>query len=241
MASVQRLMLYTTPVWLLDMMARIFPKTVIGLFCHWINEKNINVEERKLAPRKPTLMLPVAKKMSQLSTVNILNLLKQDGNLWKLYMAGTGMVSLAELPYVLLELMYDLGGPAGKTKVLEVVQRSRQTLGGRKQGDIMENFKVDTVIDMFENFPEGEVRMRLAFSTPEAVAFWLDHWDMKRKRCGKPGMKSAYWLGQLSGERAYKIQLLMRDLEFRKKYEIAEGLYGDYRNEWKEFTGKAKE
>ena len=239
MASVQRLMFYLTPVLALEIMSRLFPKTVIGLFCHWISEKNIDLEERKLAPRKPTLMLPVAKKMSKLSVISILTLLKQDGSLWKFYMAGAGMISLSGLPYILLELIYELGDPNEKTKVLEVVIRSRQTLGGRKQGDIMENFKTDTVIDMFEQFPAVETRMRLMFSTPEAVAFWLEHWDFKRKRLSQPNMKSAFWLGQLPAERAYKIQELMKNLEFRRKYNVEpeDSIYSGFNNEWRESLG----
>lgn len=230
MASVQRLMFYVTPVWALNAMCRAFPKTVIGLFSHWISEKNIDLEERRLAPRKPTLMLPVAKKMSKLSTISILTLLKQDGSLWKLYIAGVGMIPLPNLPFVLLELTYELGGPEGKKKVLEIVQRSRQTIGGRIQGSILEAFKVDNVIDMFEQLPPVEVRMRLMMSTPEAVAFWLDHWDMKQQRCGRPNMKSALWLGQLPGEKAYAIQKLMTGLEFRRKYQHGEDIY-DYKHD----------
>ena len=148
MASVQRLMLYITPIWLLEILCRAFPKIVIGLLCHWVNEKNPNREERALAER---LINPVqvAKKMSKLSTIAILHLLKQDENLWKMYLPGIGrnkdnsiskgkIIPMKTLPYILLELMYDLGGPEGKEKVKDVVARCRVTLGGAKQGEIFE-------------------------------------------------------------------------------------------------------
>ena len=74
--------------------------------------------------------------------------------------------------------------------------------------------------------------MRLSFSNPQAVAMWLDHWDMKMKRSEQP-MKSAYWIGQLPGKRAFEIERLMRELEFRTKYGENIGDIYDRRNEWR--------
>ena len=128
--------------------------------------------------------------------------------------------------------MYDLGGNEGRKKVLEIASRIRVTLGGAKQGEMFENFKAATVIDLFDQLPPMEVKMRLQFSSPKAVAFWLDFWDREMQRLDQP-MKSAYWLGQLPGERAYEIELLMKQLEFRKKFESYVDLY-EYKNEWRE-------
>jgi len=219
--SVQRRILELTPASWLDSWCRSRPQFVIELLCHWINEKNIDIEERGLASRKTTPLVHVAKKFSKLSVISILYLLNQDETLWKLYMPPGGIITFKTLPYILLELMYDLGGSEGRKKVLEVVQRTRQTVSGRKQGDILENFKTDTVIDIFENLPEFDVRMRLLFNKPETVAFWLNHWDLKMRRASQPE-KSAHWLGKLPGEQAYKVQKLMKDLEFRKKYDDIE-------------------
>ena len=227
MASVQRLMLYLTPIWLLDIMCRLCPKTVIALLCHWVNEKNPDLEERALAER---LINPVqvAKKMSHLSTISILYLLKQDESLWKMYLPGIGrekdnslsrgkIIPMKALPYILLELMFDLGGQQGKDKVKEIVTRSRVTIGGMKQGEILENFKTDVVLDLFDMLPAMEVRMRLQFSKDEAVALWLSHWDLRMKEMGRPP-RSNYWIAQLPGERAFKIEQLLKSLEFRGLY-----------------------
>ena len=224
MASVQRLMLYITPIWLLEIMCRMFPKVVIGLLCHWVNEKNPNREERGLAER---LINPVqvSKKMSKLSTVAILHLLAQDENLWKMYLPGIGknkdnsiskgkIIPMKTLPYILLELMFDLGGPEGKEKVKEIVTRCRVTLGGPKQGDIFENLKTDMVLDLFEMLPPVEVKMRLALSKEEAVALWLRQWDVRMKHLGNQ-IVSNYWIAQLAGERAFKIEKMMKDIEVR--------------------------
>lgn len=228
MASVQRLMMYLTPIWLLEMMCRAFPRVVIDLLCHWMNEKNPNYEERHLAERfiNP---VQVAKKMSKLSTVAILHLLAQDEDLWKMYVPGAGqrnknksiskgkVISMKAVPYILLELMYDLGGPEGKEKVKDVITRCRVTLGGPKQGEILEAFKTETVLDLFEELPAMEVRMRLAFSKDEAVAAWLSQWDLRMKDIGRLP-KSNYWIAQLPGDRAFKIESLMKTLEFRAQY-----------------------
>ncbi len=230
MASVQRLMMYLTPIWALDTMCRVCPKTVIGLLCHWVNEKNPSSEERQLAKRRIN-PLPVAKILSKLSTLSILNLLRQDESLWKLYMPNTtggAMISLRNLPYILLEIVYDLGGTEGRAKVREIVQKSRMTLGSPKQGDILENFKVDTVLDIFEDFERSngamEIKMRLSFSNIKAVAMWLDHWDLRMQRLDKP-TKSAYWIGQLPGVRAYELEQRLRNLEFRRKYDQIGNIY----------------
>lgn len=229
MASVQRLMLYLTPIWLLDIMCRLCPKTVIALLCHWVNEKNPDLEERALAER---LINPVqvAKKMSQLSIISILHLLKQDESLWKMYLPGIGrekdgslsrgkVIPMKTLPYLLLELMFDLGGQQGKEKVKEIVAKTRVTLGGMKQGDILENFKTDVVLDLFDMLPAMEVRMRLQFSKDEAVALWLSHWDLRMKEIGRPP-RSNFWIAQLPGERAYRIEKMVKDLEFRSLYNL---------------------
>lgn len=235
--SVQRRILQIIPAKLLDRWCRSRPKFVIELLCHWVNEKNIVIEERGLAPRKSASIVAVAKKLSQLSAVSILYLLNQDENLWKLYLAGVGTISFKNLPYILLELIYDLGGDEGRDKVIEVVQRARQTIGGRKQGMIFENLKTDTVIDLFERLPEMEVRMRLMFGAPKAVAFWLDHWDLKMKILDQPP-KSEFWLGRIPGERAYEIELLMKQLEFRRKFEPHPINIYKYENEWKNFISE---
>lgn len=229
MASVQRLMLYLTPIWLLDIMCRLCPKTVIALLCHWVNEKNPDLEDRMLAER---LINPVqvAKKMSQLSIISILHLLKQDESLWKMYLPGIGrekdgslsrgkVIPMKTLPYLLLELMFDLGGQQGKEKVKEIVAKTRVTLGGMKQGDILENFKTDVVLDLFDMLPAMEVRMRLQFSKDEAVALWLSHWDLRMKEIGRPP-RSNFWIAQLPGERAYRIEKMVKDLEFRSLYNL---------------------
>ena len=237
--SVQRRILELTPSRWLDSWCRSRPRFVIELLCHWVNEKNIDIEERGLASRKSASIVHVAKKLSQLSVVSILYLLNQDENLWRLYIAGVGFRPFPSLPYILLQLTYDLGGKEGRDKVLEVVRSSRQSVGGRIQGTIVENLKTDTVIELFEVLPEFEVRMRLMFSDSRAVAFWLDYWDREMKRLGQP-MKSAYWLGQLPGDRAYEIEHLMKQLEFRRKYEPVKSIYDD-KNEWKEIINSLKE
>jgi hypothetical protein len=234
-------MMYLTPVWVLDIISRIHPRVVIGLLCHWVNEKNPDIEERQLATRKPNI-LPVAKKFCALSTLSILNLLRQDSSLWRFYFSndhGGAVGSLATLPYILMEVVYDLGGDEGRQKVIDVVRRSRMTIGSFTQGNILENFKVDTVIDIFEILEKTggamEIKMRLSFSNEHAVAMWLDHWDLKMRRIDQP-TKSSYWLGQLPGARAFAIQRHMRELEFRRKYEREWHLY-EYNNEWKESLG----
>jgi hypothetical protein len=237
--SVQRRILELTPARWLDSWCRSRPKFVIELLCHWINEKNIDIEERGLAPIKSASLVAVVKKFSKVSAVSILYLLKQDESLWKLYMAGVGTISFKTLPYIMLELMYDLGGSEGRAKVVDVVLRSRQTIGGRIQGDLLENFKTDTVIDIFETLPEFDVRMRLMFNKPETVAFWLDHWDLRMKRIGQP-LKSEFWLAKLPGERAFQIQTLMTKLEFRKRPDFIEHVY-EYENDWKEVKDSLKE
>ena len=83
--------------------------------------------------------------MSKLSTLSLLNLLRQDKSLWQYYMANAkgGFVgNLPPLPYILLEIIYDLGGEEGRQKVRDVVQKSRMTIGSPNQADILENFKV---------------------------------------------------------------------------------------------------
>ncbi|MCP4401609.1 MAG: hypothetical protein GY801_30455 [bacterium] len=241
MASVQRLMLYITPVWILNIMCHVYPKIVIGLLCHWMNEKNPNIEERSLAGR---IINPVqvAKKMSKLSNLSILHLLRQDESLWRMYLPGIGresdnsisrgkVIPFKMLPYMLLELMFDLGGEEGRKKVAQIVARSRVMLGGMKQGEMFEYFKTETVLDLFEMMPPIEVRMRLLFSDSKAVAFWLEHWDLRMRRTDQP-MKSAYWISQLHGKKAYEIENLMKDLEFRRKFEDIGDIY-DKRSEWR--------
>ena len=216
-SSVQRKILDLTPRLWLEILCRARPKFVIGLLCYWINEVTVIRKsglERTLVDRQPA-PLPVVKKLSKLSVLSILNLLRQDESLWKLYMAGAGFVNLKNLPYILLELMYDLGGSEGREKVLQVAGKTRTTLGGRKQGEMFENFKTETVLDLFEKLPEFEVRMRLMFSNPKAVALWLDHWDRRMKRSGKSPV-SPTWIGRLPAGRAFEIEKLMRELEFRR-------------------------
>lgn len=230
LASVQRLMMYFTPVFLLDIMARICPKTVIGLLCHWVSEKNPNLLERRLARRRPNV-LPVAKKFSQLSTLSILNILRQDESLWKFHAANTtggAIINLGILPYIFLEVTYELGGAEGREKVLEVVRESRLTIGSPKQGDILEYFKVDTVLDIFEELERTggtmEIKMRLQFSNEYAAAMWLEHWDLRMQRLEQP-MKSAFWLGQIPGERSFRLGELLKKLEFRRKYDKIGDIY----------------
>jgi len=210
---------------------------VIDLLCHWISEKNPEIEERSLAFRKTTLIVSVVKKLSRLSVVSFLHLLQCDDSLWRLYMPHVGgFINLKTLPFILLQVMYDLGGSEGRAKLIEIVLRARQTIGSPKQGAILENLKVDTVIELLEELPDMEVRMRLTFSTPEAVAFWLNHWDLKMKRTDQP-LKSEFWLGQLPGERGYKIEKMLRDLEFRRKFDPVEDMY-QYMGKWKDFLEK---
>jgi hypothetical protein len=225
-SSIQRIILDLTPVFWLDLLCRKRPKFAIDLLCYWVNELTPIQEsglERELVERQP-MLLPVVKKLSKLSTLAILNLLKQDSSLWKFYMAGPGLMNLKTLPFILLEIMFELGGTEGRKKVLEVAMKVRTSVSGFKQGEMFETFKASTVLHLFEQLPEGEVKMRLQFSQPKAVAFWLDYWDREMQRLDQP-MKSAYWLGQLPGERAYEIELLMKQLEFRRKYEHQSNAY----------------
>lgn len=225
-SSVQRQLLDWTPVLWLEILCRKRPRFAIELLCHWVNELTVIQEsglERELADRKP-MLLPVVKKMSKLSTLAILNLLKQDPNLWRLYVAGPGIIPMRNLPFILLEIMYELGGTDGRKKVVDVAINVRTSVGGAKQGEMFESLKASTVIHLFESIPEAEVKMRLQFSNPRAVAFWLDFWDREMQRLDQP-MKSAYWLGQLPGERAYDVELLMKQLEFRRKYEHQPNTY----------------
>lgn len=216
-SSVQRKILELTPIFLLESLCRRRPEFVIRLLCHFVNEKNPNIRERELAPRF-IAPVPVAKKLSKLSVVAILHLLNQDENLWQMYLAGVGVIPFAGLPYILLELIFDLGGQEGREKVRDIIARSRVTIGGRRQGQILEYFRTDTVLDLFEMLPAMDVRMRLLLSNVHAVALWLTHWDLRMDEIGRPP-KSSYWIAQLPGERAYQIEHLMRDLEFRRKYQ----------------------
>lgn len=228
MAPVQRLMMYVTPIWLLNIMCRVCPKTAIGLFCHWLNEKNPDFEERQIAKRRIN-PVPVAKKLSQLSVLSILCLLRQDDSLWKFYapnLTGGAIINLKPLPYILLELIFDLGGKEGRNKISQVVQKSRTTIGGAKQIDILRNFKTDTVLDLFEVFPDGEINMILKNVSCETkmIAFWLTHWDLRKQLTDQPG-KSEYWLGQIPGMRAFEIEGHMKDLEFRRKFAMVGDIY----------------
>ncbi len=108
-------------------------------------------------------------------------------------------------------------GNEGREKISKVVQKSRTTLGGAKQIEILRNFKTDTVLDLFEMFPESEVNMILKnFSCEtEMIAFWLTHWDLRTSGLQQPG-KSDYRLGQIPGNRAFEIGRRIKDLELRK-------------------------
>jgi hypothetical protein len=212
---------------LLEFLARTNPKLVIKLLCHWLNEKNPNVEERFLTPR---LINPVgvAKKFSQLSVLSILNIIRQDASLWQFYAATpfNGVTfNLKVLPYILLELMFDLGGPEGREKVVKVIQKCRTTLGGGKQAEILKNFKTDTVLDIFEMLPQTDVGMLLKsgmrMDDLNIVAFWLTHWDMRRKET-KQSPISVQWLGRLPGDRAFRLEKLMKELEFRREKALDE-------------------
>ncbi len=216
MPSIQRLTMYITPVWALNILCKIQPKTVIGLLCHWINEKNPNLEERGLAKRFVN-PVPVAKKFSKLSILSMLYLLKQDKTLWKFYITGVGIIPFPTLPYLLLQLIFDLGGAEGKQKVKELVIRCRVTLGGRAQGEMLENFKTDTVLDLFEELPPFEVKLRLELNPLEVVAIWLTHWDLRMQQIGHPSA-SAYWIAQLPAQRAFEVERTMKEIEFRKKW-----------------------
>ena len=220
MASVQRLMMYLTPIWALNLMCRVCPKTVIGLFCHWVNEKNSNFDERSLANRSLNLA-QVAKKFSKLADFSILRLLKQDGSLWKMYLAGIGVRPFPTLPYLLLQLIFDLGGREGKEQVKDIVIKTRLILGGGKQGQILEYFKTDSVIDLFEIFPAVETGMRLRltseFGDPAIVAIWLTHWDLRRKESEQEPI-SNYWITQLPAKQAFEVEKKMKEIEFRAQW-----------------------
>lgn len=230
--SVQRKIMWLTPQPVLELLARIRPEFVIQLFCHWINEKNPNVAERFLSP---IFINPVgvAKKMSQLSVLSILNLLRQDENLWHLYVAtpkdGT-TINLPALPHVLLEIMFDLGGDAGRQRVRDVVLKARITIGSGKQLEILKAFKTDTVLDIFEMLTESEVNMifknlrinpKVSINDDanvQILAFWLNHWDLRMQRTNQP-LKSEYWLGKLPGDQAFRVEKTLRELEFRRKFD----------------------
>lgn len=251
--SVQRKLMFLTPMPVFEMLCRAYPKFAIELLCHWLNEKNINVEERFLAPRL-IAPVPVAKKVSQLSVLSILNLLRQDDKLWKFYVPNHdegAIINLNVLPYILLELIFDLGGKEGREKVAKVVEKCRTTIGAPKfeppkqgeppkpkppkQIDLLKNFKTDTVLDIFEMLPPTEVGMILKHPACEIemAAFWLTHWDMRMERMDQPP-KSEFWLGQIPGDRAFKIEKAMRELEFRHKFIPAGEIY-EYKNEWNEW------
>lgn len=255
MKSIQNLMMRLVPNKVLDIMCFACPKTVIGLLCHWLNEKNPILRERFLAPR---FIAPVhvSKKLSKLSELSILNLLRQDESLWKFYapnLEGGRIFNLKGLPYILLQLIFDLGGTEGREKVRDLVLKCRTTLGSPKQGEILRNFNVETVVDIFEMIlekPQGggpaEVRMCLMNSinpndgeTYKILAIWLDHWDRRMSLMGLPA-QSSDWVAKLPGERAFKLEELLKDLEFRRKYEPTNSLY-EYRNEWKEFVSVKEE
>ena len=73
--------------------------------------------------------------MSQLSVLSILNLIKQDRSLWQFYVAtpdGGKVINMAAVPYILLQLMFDLGGREGREKVAQIVRKCRTTLGNQK-------------------------------------------------------------------------------------------------------------
>lgn len=236
--SVQRKIMWLTPKALLEVLARSHPKFVISLLCHWVNEKNPNVEERFLTPRfiNP---VGVAKKMSGLSVLSLLNILRQDESLWQFYVAtpnnGT-IINLSVLPYILLEIMFDLGGEEGRKKVAEVVAKARVTIGGPKQLNILKTFKTDTVLDIFEMISEMEVNMifknlRINPKVPprddqnvQILAFWLTHWDLRMQR-SKKIPKSEKWIGKLPGEQAFRVESVMRELEFRRKFSPAPGIF----------------
>ena len=243
--SVQRKVMWLTPQPILELLARIRPRFVIGLLCHWLNEKNIIIEERFLAPR---LINPVgvAKKMSQLSVLSILNLLRQDEGLWQFYAAtpdGGKTVNLTALPYILLEIMFDLGGEEVRKKVADIVTKSRTTIGGFKQLQILKACKTDTVLDIFEMIPEMEINMIFknlrSNKNPqtgddeniEILAFWLNHWDLRMESTTQP-LKSAYWLGKLPGDQAFKVEMTMRALEFRRKFVPTQGIF-DEEHAWR--------
>lgn len=122
--------------------------------------------------------------------------------------------------------MFDLGGQDGRKKAYEVVLKSRTTLGGGKQLDILRNFKTDTVLDIFEMLTDTEVNMILKNFNCETqmVAFWLTHWDLRMQLANQPG-KSEYWLGQIPGMRAFEIERHMKDLEFRRKFGAMDSIY----------------
>lgn len=223
--SVQRKIMLITPKPLFEFLARKHPRFVIRLLCHWLNEKNPYIEERRLAPR---LLNPVgvAKKMSQLSVIAILYLLQQDESLWQLYSPnphGGHIFNLKVLPYILLELMFDLGGREGREKVKKVILKSRVTLGSKKQADILKNFQADNVIDLFEedDFSEGEIAMILktgiGFSEDDLKvgAYWLNLWDYRMKNEKLPP-KSLHFLGKMPAERAFKMEKFIKELERRR-------------------------
>jgi len=224
MASVQRLMMYATPVWALDIMCRVCPKTVIGLLCHWANEKNPNIEERRLAKRLLNLA-QVGKKFSKLSNLGILYLLKQDESLWKMYIAGVGIITFPDLPALLLQLMFELGGQEGRERVRDIIARMRVTIGGGKQAQILEYFSTDTVLDLFEMLPAMEVSMRLRVSSkysPEVVAIWLTHWDLRKEECEQDKV-SKYWIMQLPAGLAFEVEKKIKEIELRRPFVEGKG------------------
>ena len=229
--SVQRKIMWLTPIWLLELLSRSHPEFVIKLLCHWLNEKNTIVEERFLAPRL-IAPVPVAKKFSQLSILAMLNLLRQDDKLWDFFAPnpkGGIMINLKVVPYILLELTFDLGGKEGRGKVTDLIAKCRTTIGAGKQIDILNNFKTSTVLDIFEALPETEVGMILKHPACDikTVTFWLGQWDLRMQRSQQP-MKSEFWLEQIPGGRAYEIEKMLREVEFRRKFDpIGDVIYSD--------------
>ncbi len=111
MAPVQRLMMYVTPIWLLNIMCRVCPKTAIGLLCHWINEKNPDFEERPIAKRRIN-PVPAAKKCSFPCQASYAcsDRMKASEILCSKTLRAERLSIWCPLPYILLELIFDLVG-----------------------------------------------------------------------------------------------------------------------------------
>jgi hypothetical protein len=193
-----------TPRFVLEIWCRHWPKFVIGLLGYWSEQKNPKLPYRWLQEYDKDFP-SVTKKISQLSASSILNLFRQDKSLWP----------FPDFRYVIIQLMYNLGGKQGRDKVAEVVMMSRKILGRDEQGKILEFLATDTVVELLEGFIPFERKQAISNSNEEAVAAWLTRWDARVKE-SQGDLQSPAVLADLSGEKAYRIKELMLKIDPRR-------------------------
>jgi hypothetical protein len=190
-----------TPNLVLEIWCRYWPKFAIELFGYWSEDQYPNPEYGRLIGSDKAI-LEVAKKMSKLSAPGILHLLRQDKSLWP----------FPPFPYILLQVMYDLGGEPVRRKVTEVIMMSRKAVNKTKQKEILESFKTETVVDILERLAPFERRQAVMNCDPRAVAAWLLRWDARAKE-SNADLQSSDLLAELPGENVFIIKSLMRSLD----------------------------